>query len=152
MTDSASDFVVISLARLSFLDLRNLERRRSWVRCVTSSRSRHIASAEEGFAERYGLGVSEAEDRLGVAGTRGGVWFLSDCVGEDVPLGVVAVLFDLFVLVAALHAVGVGLLERVEDPMHPAVRIRVFSDSGAAGIGAGLGERIHAEVVVLERE
>ena len=52
---------------------------------VTSSRSRLLASAEEGFAERYGLGVGEAEDGLGVAGTRGGVLFLSDCVREDVP-------------------------------------------------------------------
>ena len=120
--------------------------------CVTSSRSSLLASAEEGFAERYGLGVSEAEDGLGVADSRGGVWFLSDCVREDVPLGVVTVLFDVFVLVAALHAVGVGLLERVEDPMHPAVRVVVCSDSGTAGIEAGLGERIHAEVVVLERE
>ena len=103
---------------------------------VTSSRSRLLASAEEGFAERYGLGVGEEEDRLGVAGTCRGVWFLSDCVREDVPLGIVTVLFDVFVLVAALHAVGVGLLKRVEDPMHPAVRVRVRSDSGAAGIEA----------------
>ena len=38
---------------------------------VTSSRSRLLASAEEGFAELYGLGVGEAEDGLGVAGTLG---------------------------------------------------------------------------------
>ena len=53
---------------------------------------------------------------MGVAGTRGGVLFLSDCVGEYVPLGVVVVLFLEFVLVAALSAVGVRLLESVEDP------------------------------------
>ena len=53
--------------------------------CVTSSCSCLLASAEEGFAERYG--VSEAEDGLGVADSRGGVWFLSNCVREDVPLG-----------------------------------------------------------------
>ena len=58
----------------------------------------------------------------------------------------------MFVLVSALHAVGVNLLEGVEDPMHPAVRVRVCSDSGAAGIDARLCERIHAEVVILERE
>ena len=80
------------------------------------------------------------------------MWFLSDCAREDVPLGVVTVLFHVFVLVAALHAVGVSLLEGVEDAMHPAVRVRVRSDSGAAGIDAGLCERIHAEVVILERE
>ena len=56
---------------------------------ATRSRSRLLASAEEGFGERYGLGVSEAENRLGVAGTRGGVWIPSDCIGEDVPLFVV---------------------------------------------------------------
>ena len=106
--------------------------------CVTSSCSRLLASAEEGFAERSGLGVGEAEDRLGVAGTCGGVWFLSDCAREVFPLGVVAVLFHVFVLVAALHAVGVSLLKGVEDPMYPAVRVRVRSDSGAAGIDAGL--------------
>ena len=77
MTDSASDFVVISLGRLSFLDLRNLEEILSEVR-VTRSLSRLLASAEEGFAERYGLGVGDAEAGLGVAGTCGGVWFLSD--------------------------------------------------------------------------
>ena len=72
--------------------------------------------------------------------------------GEDVPLGVVAVLFHVFVLVAALHAVGMSLQEGVENSMHPAVRVRVRSDSGAAGIDVGLCERIHAEVVILERE
>ena len=37
---------------------------------VTSSRSSLLASAEEGFAEQYGLGVGEAVYGLDVAGIR----------------------------------------------------------------------------------
>ena len=60
MTDSASKFVVISLGRLSGPAQSGTEEILGEVR-VTSSRSRLLVSAEEGFAERCGLGVSEAD-------------------------------------------------------------------------------------------